>query len=429
MKTDTTYLTTVISRWTRVLGTMLTLALMVSAAAVSQVAPSLLTSASFGVLAAGAITGTTTVAGNVGTSTADAIAGTILAPGFIVYASGNATVVTAHNDFLAAYGNALTANPGGTTLPASFPAVNQGNDAAHPLLSGVYSITTPASMAADLFLSGSSSDLFIFKTTTTFNTTAATVVHLAGGAVATNVWWLIEGAVTLGAGSSILEGSILCNDAITVGATAIVHGRLLGNGAITVNAASVFPVELVSFTASATGLNANLHWSTATEVHNYGFEIQRRQTADWAKVGFVAGAGTSSSVKNYSYTDNNLAAGNYSYRLKQIDIDGSFSYGASVEVAISSAPQAFALLQNYPNPFNPSTVISYQLPVNSQVTLKVYNLLGQEVATLVDGVQSAGSYAATFNTASGTRALSSGVYVYRLQAGSFISMKKLVLMK
>jgi len=93
------------------------------------------------------------------------------------------------------------------------------------------------------------------------------------------------------------------------------------------------------------------------------------------------------------------------------------------------APQKFELSQNYPNPFNPSTVISYQLPVNSQVTLKVYNVLGQEVATLVSGRQEAGSYSVPFNTNKGTRSLSSGVYIYRLQAGSLVSVKKLVLLK
>ena len=87
------------------------------------------------------------------------------------------------------------------------------------------------------------------------------------------------------------------------------------------------------------------------------------------------------------------------------------------------------LSQNYPNPFNPSTVISYQVAVNSQVTLKVYDVLGKEVAALVNGRQEAGSYNVTFNTNSGTRNLSSGVYFYRLNAGSFVSTKKLVLMK
>ena len=145
----------------------------------------------------------------------------------------------------------------------------------------------------------------------------------------------------------------------------LLAGAVAPSGAVSLSNTTVLPVELVSFTGTASGMNANLHWSTATEINNSGFEVQRRQTADWAKVGFVAGAGTSNSPRNYSYTDNNLTAGSYSYRLKQIDNNGAFTYGTTVEVAISSAPQAFALLQNYPNPFNPSTVISYSFSEQS----------------------------------------------------------------
>ncbi len=430
MKTDTKYSPTVSSSWTRFFGAMLALALMVSAVAVSQTAPVLGTANSFGILAAGAITGGTTATGNVGTSTLDAIAGTILAPGYTVYAPGNGTVVTAHNDFITAYTNALANNPGGTSLAASFPVVNVGNDASHPLLADIYSITTPAAMGADLFLSGSSSAIFIFKTSSTFNTTAGTIVHLAGGLVRNNIYWLIAGAVNLGAGSSVFEGTILCNDAMTVGATAIVHGALLGNGAITVNAASVLPVELVSFTATSNRMNADLRWSTATEVNNYGFEVERRQSADWSKVGFVAGAGTSNSPRDYSYTDNNLSSGRYTYRLKQVDNNGAFSYHGSVEVVITeTATTSFALSQNYPNPFNPSTQIQYSLEKTAQVSLKVYNVLGNEVATLVNGRQEAGSYTVPFNSNKVTPSLSSGVYLYRLEAGSFVSTKRLILMK
>jgi len=196
------------------------------------------------------------------------------------------------------------------------------------------------------------------------------------------------------------------------------------------------PVELTSFTASVIISSVELKWVTVTEVNNYGFEVERRQSAqrvelstDWVKVGFVAGAGTSNSPRNYFYTDNNLSAGSYTYRLKQIDNNGAFTYGTSAEVEIGLMPQAFALLQNYPNPFNPSTSIQYSLEKAGMVSLKVYNLLGQEVATLVNGPLEAGSYSVPFNTNTGTLSLSSGVYFYRLEAGSFVSTKKLILMK
>jgi len=145
---------------------------------------------------------------------------------------------------------------------------------------------------------------------------------------------------------------------------------------------------------------------------------------NWEKIGFVEGNGTTNSPKSYSFVDPN-AHGNVAYRLKQIDRDGKFTYSQEVEVAISQMPQMFALKQNYPNPFNPSTVINYQLPMNSLVTLKVFDILGREVATLVNEVIEAGSYNAQFD---GSK-LSSGIYFYTLNAGEFSATKKLLLLK
>ncbi len=380
----------------------------------------LLTSGNFRVLAGSTVTVGlgATVNGDVGVS-----------PGSTVTDGGSITGATHLNDGTASQAQAdLTTaynDAAGRTVDSTLTTSELGGKI---LTAGVYSSAAGTFVITDtLKISGTATDIFIFKMATTLTTATSSYVSMLGGALATNVFWQVGSSATI---DGKFKGNILALTAITQNIGATIDGRMLArNAAVTINGSAALPVELQSFTAAANRSNADLHWSTATEVHNYGFEIQRRQTADWAKVGFVAGAGSSSSVKNYSYTDNNLAAGNYSYRLKQIDIDGSFSYGASVEVAISSAPQAFALLQNYPNPFNPSTVISYQLAVNSQVTLKVYNLLGQEVATLVNGVQPAGSYTVPFNTSSGAPGLSSGMYIYELKAGSFVSTKKLVLMK
>jgi rhamnogalacturonyl hydrolase YesR len=189
------------------------------------------------------------------------------------------------------------------------------------------------------------------------------------------------------------------------------------------------PVELTSFAATVTNASATLNWKTATEANNYGFDVERRtvgETANgkWEKAGFVAGNGTSAIAHSYSYTDANVSAGTYAYRLKQIDNDGAYIYSSEAEVTIA-VPKVFALNQNYPNPFNPSTVICYQLPVAGPVSLKVYDVIGREVATLVNETKEAGSYDVTFNATK----LASGVYFYRMNAGSYTSVKKLLVMK
>lgn len=186
------------------------------------------------------------------------------------------------------------------------------------------------------------------------------------------------------------------------------------------------PVELTSFAAN---VNANghvvLNWSTATEINNQMFEIQRSNSnTDFVTIGYVNGAGTTTEEQNYSYTDRTVATGNYSYRLKQIDFDGSYHYSSIVEVDVQG-PLTFALLQNYPNPFNPTTNIKYSVPTASNVKLAVYNTIGEEVAVLVNGFVQEGFYEVTFNASS----LPSGVYFYKLQSGNTVEMKKMMLLK
>ncbi len=198
---------------------------------------------------------------------------------------------------------------------------------------------------------------------------------------------------------------------------------------------TVIPVELTSFTATVVNNSVELKWTTATEINNSGFMIERnlRSTvesqSDWETLGFVEGNGTTTEPKVYSFVDKNLKPGNYSYRLKQIDLDGTFEYSSEVEIEIST-PKEFALYQNYPNPFNPTTKISFVVPngVKNLITLKVYDVLGNEVATLVDEYKEAGSYEVEFN-AGQTSGLSSSIYFYKLQAGDFVLIKKMVLMK
>jgi hypothetical protein len=197
------------------------------------------------------------------------------------------------------------------------------------------------------------------------------------------------------------------------------------------------PVELVSLISSVSGNSVILNWITATEVNNLGFEIERGQHSDfenhikWEKIGFINGNGTTTEKTFYSFTDNNPLNGESFYRLKQVDLDGSFSYSGKIEVDFT-LPEEFMLYQNYPNPFNPATKIKYVIPsvisndlVDHKVLLKVYDVLGNEVATLVDELKPAGIYEAQFNGGD----FSSGVYFYKLQAENYVQTRKMILIK
>jgi hypothetical protein len=190
----------------------------------------------------------------------------------------------------------------------------------------------------------------------------------------------------------------------------------------------IVPVELTSFTAEASSNLVNLNWSTATETNNHGFEIQRKSADDetgWVTIAFKEGAGTTTEVQNYSYTDNvsNLGFSKVNYRLKQVDYNGKFSYSDVIEVAI--VPEDLSLEQNYPNPFNPSTKISFSLPFKDNVTLKVFNSLGQEVSSLINSEIEAGYHEVNFNAAN----LPSGIYVYSLNTSKGFVSKKMMLIK
>jgi hypothetical protein len=202
----------------------------------------------------------------------------------------------------------------------------------------------------------------------------------------------------------------------------------VNNGYPTLQGVTVLPVELTTFTASVSQFTTVIAWKTATEVNNARFDIERQPvtTQQWTTVGSVAGAGTSNAPHNYSYTDNVGTAGMYSYRLKQIDHDGAFTYSQQIEVAVGVAPNVFALGQNYPNPFNPTTNIQFTVPSDGRATLKIFNTLGQEVTTLFDGVATAGEYhQATFDASH----LASGMYFSQLVFGGKMQVKKMLLLK
>ncbi len=187
------------------------------------------------------------------------------------------------------------------------------------------------------------------------------------------------------------------------------------------------PVEITTFTAKVEKNNITLKWITATEVKNFGWEVERSQNNnDWTKVGFVQGSGNSNSPKNYNFTDKDLASGKYIYRLKQIDTDGGSSYSNKLEVNINSEVNGYILEQNYPNPFNPSTIIKFKFAEKTKATLKVYDALGKEVAELFNEIaEPQKEYSVNFNGAD----LPSGVYFYKIESSSKTVVKKMMLLK
>ena len=185
------------------------------------------------------------------------------------------------------------------------------------------------------------------------------------------------------------------------------------------------PVELISFTASASGKNVLLQWTTATELNNSGFEVQRRTVdSEYEAVGFVAGSGSTTEQRDYLFSDVKIPDGNYIYRLKQIDYNGVFDFSHEVEVVVD-APAEYALEQNYPNPFNPSTTINYSIAEAGLVKIAVYNLLGQEVALVLNEFIEAGSHSITFDASD----LTSGAYFYTIETPQFKQTRKMLLAK
>ena len=189
------------------------------------------------------------------------------------------------------------------------------------------------------------------------------------------------------------------------------------------------PVELTFFTATVNDNDVTLNWETASEINNSGFQVERKSTGDYESIGFVPGYGTTTETRAYSFSDANILPGTYSYRLKQIDFDGTFEYSDPVEVDII-VPDVYSLHQNYPNPFNPSTTITFTLAANANVTLRVFDVLGQEVMTLINQDLTAGIHTYDFDAAG----FNSGVYFYRIEANgidgtNFTNVKKMILLK
>ena len=188
------------------------------------------------------------------------------------------------------------------------------------------------------------------------------------------------------------------------------------------------PVELSSFTSIMNGATVELNWITSSERNNAEFKVERFKIGDggdWSTIGLVSGNGTTTINHSYSYTDRGLLSGTYHYRLKQIDYNGNFEYFNLTNKVVIGIPEKCSLSQNYPNPFNPSTTIQYSIPKDGDITIKVFDLSGKEVMTVINEYKTAGSYSININGNN----LSSGIYYYMLTAGDFVSTKKMTLIK
>ncbi|MGE5363464.1 MAG: T9SS type A sorting domain-containing protein [Bacteroidota bacterium] len=192
------------------------------------------------------------------------------------------------------------------------------------------------------------------------------------------------------------------------------------------NNQTTLPVELTSFTGITMGNSVMLTWQTATEVNNYGFDVERSlaNKIQWEKIYFINGSGNCNSSKEYSFTDKPDGGSKYKYRLKQIDIDGKYEYSPEVEVNLE-VPLEFSVKQNFPNPFNPTTKIEFSIPSENNVTIKVFNILGKEVATLLNEHRKSGTYSIDFYASN----LSSGIYFYRIVSGNNSEIKKMILLR
>lgn len=212
-------------------------------------------------------------------------------------------------------------------------------------------------------------------------------------------------------GINMLEGG-LTNDECTV--------------PLPIGGSGVLPVEISTFSASVSANAVELSWNTATETNNYGFDVERSyDNSKWTKVDFVKGAGNSNSAKSYSYSDKGFEkSSSLFYRLKQVDLNGTFKYSAVIEVSVA-APASFELTQNYPNPFNPSTVINFTMPKDEFVNLSIYNVLGEKVEELLNGVVKAGTQQVKFNA----QRLNSGIYFASFKSNSFAKTIKMMLVK
>jgi hypothetical protein len=223
----------------------------------------------------------------------------------------------------------------------------------------------------------------------------------------------------------IIIGTLINVPMSGTGTYTVVNPAAFNRLKMLINYTGSIPVELVSFGASVSGTIVNLNWRTATELNNSGFAIQKKLVdGEWQDIGFVSGAGTSTEIHNYTFQDNLSETGVILYRLKQIDFDGAYSYSQEIKVDINELND-FNLNQNYPNPFNPSTTISFSIPKATNVTLTIFNQIGEKVDEIINNNLEAGFYNLSWNASK----YSSGNYFYELKTDEYKTVRKMTLLK
>ena len=388
--------------------------------------------ANFKILAGSRInnTGLTVVNGDIGVSPGTIING--FPPGTLtgVRYPGDATSAAAQLDLKAAY-DSISARKVDSTITTQLG----GTTHTHGVFkssSGTFGITDTLTLNGG----GDASAVWIFTMTGALTTDSGSYVKLINGAQWYNVFWQVGSSATLGS-SSTFSGNLIALSSITANNGASISGRLLvRTDSVSLNHNNIggdfsTPVELTSFKGELLDGIVSLKWQTATETNNRGFDVERNNGAGWVMLAFIPGKGTNTKISNYSYSDNPGNTGKYKYRLKQIDLNGDEMFSSEIEINFNNSPAVYKLAQNFPNPFNPTSVIRYELPFDSKVIIKIYNVIGNEVSMLTNEIMSAGNYEVQFNA----KNFPSGVYFYSIKAVStdgknnFSTVKKMILMK
>lgn len=259
-----------------------------------------------------------------------------------------------------------------------------------------------------------------------------TLILICGGQ--NNSFWELYNYLTLMPvyGDTTLVNTMLSTvNKLHNGEVIIIGGQTFDNGSFIVRdlcflyQPAIVPVELTVFRLDNYRNRINLYWETATELNNKGFEVQRKfESNDWESLAFIPGKINSTQTCKYDYKDNLATSGKYTYRLKQIDLDGSFSFSKELEMIVNH-PRELILHQNYPNPFNPTTFIDFQIPKPNHVKVELFDVLGNKVGVLLDDFKEAGFYKIKFDGSD----LSSGMYLYKIEVGDYKATKKLILVK